>query len=35
MDETQHRDFAKVINKCKGLAAVSGYEHPIMGEFFE
>jgi DNA adenine methylase len=35
MDEAQHRDFAEVINNCKGLAAVSGYDHPIMDELFE
>jgi DNA adenine methylase len=35
MDEAQHRDFAEVINSCKGLAAVSGYDHPIMNKLFE
>jgi DNA adenine methylase len=35
MDETQHRQFAKVINACKGLVAVSGYDHPLMDEFFD
>jgi DNA adenine methylase len=35
MDETEHREFAEVINNCKGLAAISGYDHPIMDELFE
>jgi DNA adenine methylase len=35
MDESQHREFAQVINNCKGLVAVSGYDHPIMDELFE
>jgi DNA adenine methylase len=34
MDETEHREFAKVINSCKAFAAVSGYDHPLMGELF-
>ena len=34
MDEAQHREFAEVINHCKGFAAVSGYDHPIMDELF-
>jgi DNA adenine methylase len=35
MDEAQHRPFAKVINACKGLVAVSGYDHSLMDEFFD
>ena len=35
MNEAQYREFAEVINNCKGLAAVSGYAHPIMDTLFE
>jgi len=35
MDEIQYYEFAKAINNCKGLVAVSGYDHPLMNEFFE
>jgi DNA adenine methylase len=34
MDEAEHREFAEVINSCKAFAAVSGYDHPLMNEFF-
>jgi DNA adenine methylase len=34
MDETEHREFAEVINSCKAFVAVSGYDHPLMGELF-
>ena len=34
MDEDQHRAFAGVVNACKGMVAVSGYDHPLMDEFF-
>ncbi len=34
MDEEQHREFAKVVNECSGKVAVSGYDHPLMDEFF-
>lgn len=34
MDEKQHRDFALAANKCRGKVAVSGYDHPLMDEFF-
>jgi len=34
MDEDQHRDFAEAVNECKGLVAVSGYDHPLMAELF-
>lgn len=35
MDENQHRHFAEVVNNCKGMVAVSGYEHPLMDELFK
>lgn len=34
MDESQHREFAEVLNGIKGKAAVSGYDHPIMDTLF-
>jgi len=34
MDEIEHREFSKVINSCNGLAAISGYDHPLMDELF-
>lgn len=34
MDEGQHREFAEAVNECKGMVAVSGYDHPLMDEFF-
>lgn len=34
MDESQHREFAETVNKCKGMVAVSGYDHPLMEQFF-
>jgi len=34
MDEDQHRELAQVLNTCQGMVAVSGYEHPLMDEFF-
>jgi DNA adenine methylase len=34
MDEGQHQEFAKAVNECKGMVAVSGYDHPLMDEFF-
>jgi DNA adenine methylase len=34
MDESEHREFADVVNSCKGLIAVSGYDHPIMDDLF-
>jgi len=34
MDDSQHREFAKVVNKCEGKVAVSGYDHPLMDELF-
>lgn len=35
MDEQQHRAFAVAANECKGLVAVSGYDHPLMDELFK
>jgi DNA adenine methylase len=35
MDEAQYQEFAETINNCKGLAAVSGYDHPIMDKLFK
>ncbi len=35
MDEEQHREFAEVVNECKGMVAVSGYDHPLMDELFK
>ena len=34
MDEKQHREFAKVVNRCSAKIAVSGYDHPLMTELF-
>ncbi len=35
MDEIQHRNFSKVVSECKGMVAVSGYDHPLMNELFK
>lgn len=35
MDESQHREFAEVVNKCKGKVAVSGYDHPLMDDLYK
>jgi DNA adenine methylase len=35
MDEDQHREFADAVNTCKGMVAVSGYDHPLMDELFK
>jgi len=35
MDEGQHREFAEAVNECKGMVAVSGYDHPLMNELFK
>ena len=35
MDENEHREFAETVNACKGMVAVSGYDHPLMDEFFK
>ncbi len=34
MDEGQHREFAQAVNACRGMVAVSGYDHPLMDELF-
>jgi DNA adenine methylase len=34
MDETQYREFARLVNGVKGFVAVSGYDHPFMDELF-
>lgn len=34
MDLSQHREFAEAANECKGMVAVSGYDHPLMAELF-
>ncbi len=34
MDEDEHRSFAETVNACKGMVAVSGYDHPFMDELF-
>ena len=34
MDEGEHREFAETVNACKGMVAVSGYDHPLMQEIF-
>ncbi|MDM7322078.1 MAG: DNA adenine methylase [Gammaproteobacteria bacterium] len=34
MDEDQHRALAEVLHACKGMVAVSGYDHPLMDELF-
>jgi len=34
MDEAQHRAFAASVNECKGMVAVSGYDHPVMDDLF-
>ncbi|OHC76296.1 MAG: DNA methyltransferase [Rhodospirillales bacterium RIFCSPLOWO2_12_FULL_58_28] len=35
MDESQHHEFAKAANQCRGKIAVSGYDHPLMDELFK
>ncbi|HFS8864214.1 TPA: DNA adenine methylase [Legionella pneumophila] len=34
MNEDDHREFAEVVNNCKGKVAISGYDHPLMDELF-
>jgi DNA adenine methylase len=34
MDEEHYHELAKVVNKCRGKVAVSGYDHPLMNELF-
>lgn len=35
MDESEHREFAAAVNHCKGMVAVSGYDHPLMDKLFK
>lgn len=35
MDEHQHREFAGIANECRGMVAVSGYDHPLMEQLFK
>jgi DNA adenine methylase len=35
MNEREHREFAATVNKCKGMVAVSGYDHPLMNQLFK
>ena len=35
MDEDQHREFAEAVTVCKGMVAVSGYDHPFMEILFK
>ena len=34
MNEDQHQEFAHTVNECKGMVAVSGYDHPLMDKLF-
>lgn len=34
MNETEHRELATTVNNCRGMVAVSGYDHPLMDEIF-
>jgi DNA adenine methylase len=34
MDAEGHRELAAALNSCKGMAAVSGYDSPLMGELY-
>jgi DNA adenine methylase len=34
MSEREHREFATSVNACKGMVAVSGYDHSLMDELF-
>jgi DNA adenine methylase len=35
MTESEHREFAAVVAHCKGMVAVSGYDHPLMDDLFK
>jgi DNA adenine methylase len=35
MDISQHRELAEVANECRGKVAISGYDHPLMDDFFK
>jgi DNA adenine methylase len=30
----EHRELAHVLNECKGMVAISGYDHPVMVELY-
>jgi DNA adenine methylase len=34
MHEKDHRQLARVLKKCRGKIALSGYQHPLMDELF-
>lgn len=34
MTEEQHQSLADVLNACQGMVAVSGYDHPLMDEWY-
>ena len=34
MDERQYQEFAEAAHQCKGMIAVSGYDHPVMEQLF-
>lgn len=34
MEVSQHRELAALLNQCRGMVAVSGYDHPVMAEIF-
>lgn len=34
MDQDQHRELAQVLNQCQGHVALSGYDHPLMDQFY-
>jgi len=34
MQEKDHRQLARVLKKCRGKVALSGYRHPLMDELF-
>src|SRR5665213_893385 len=35
MSDVQHLEFSKAVNECKGMVAVSGYDHPTMDKLFK
>ncbi|MDR0942353.1 MAG: DNA adenine methylase [Holosporales bacterium] len=35
MSEEQYYEFAVAVNRCKGMVAISGYDHPLMDELFK
>jgi DNA adenine methylase len=34
MDESHHRELAKLLNECRGKVALSGYNHPLMDDLY-